>query len=294
VIVDLVQVNATDGVRLDGALQRPEVSAAPGSLADAIVLIHGTGSNFYASRLLEWLSARFLKSGLAVVRANTRGHDGLSHAITIRGQRRLGAAYETFSECHHDVTAWVEFLVSRGYGRVGLLGHSLGASKSIFTLACYPHPAVSCVAAVSPPRLSHSFFRQSRRSAEFLDTYARAEALVASGEPATLLDVKFPFPHVVSAAGYVDKYGPEESCDFLSYLPDVRCPALFTFGQLELDREVAFQGLPEAIAQSAPAAFERRIVTIPGADHSYTGAYEALGTEIAAWLQDRPGALSDR
>jgi alpha/beta superfamily hydrolase len=123
-----------------------------------------------------------------------------------------------------------------------------------------------------------------------LDTYARAEALVAAGEPAALLDVKFPFPHVISALGYLDKYGPDESSNFLKYLADVPCPALITFGQLELDREVAFEGLPEAIAERAPAERMPRVVRIPAADHSYTGALELLGTEIAAWLQDRPGA----
>src|SRR3954463_7081006 len=100
--VDLVQVTTRDGVRLDGALLNPPQTGAQLSL-DAVCFIHGTGGNFYSSTLFDSFAARFLDLGCAVLRVNTRGHDGISNAVTARGGRRLGAAYEVVDECRHDV-----------------------------------------------------------------------------------------------------------------------------------------------------------------------------------------------
>ena len=51
---ELVRAVTPDGVTLDGAWQR----ATPGALAlDAACLVHGTGSNFYASTFMEMLAS---------------------------------------------------------------------------------------------------------------------------------------------------------------------------------------------------------------------------------------------
>ena len=65
----------------------------------------------------EALAERLRGLGCAVLRANTRGHDGVSTAVTPRGGRRLGAAYETIDDCRHDVAAWVDFLRQRGFSK---------------------------------------------------------------------------------------------------------------------------------------------------------------------------------
>ena len=50
--VELVSVNASDGLRLDGCLREPDSAVPHDAPLDAWLLIHGTGSNFYSSRLL--------------------------------------------------------------------------------------------------------------------------------------------------------------------------------------------------------------------------------------------------
>src|SRR5262249_59975695 len=104
-MLSLVRVTTRDGIRLDGSLHTPS-SPKSGPL-DAIVCVHGTGSNFYSSTLFDEIAAALLELNVAVVRVNTRGHDLMSTAATARGGRRQGAAYEILDDCRHDLAACV-------------------------------------------------------------------------------------------------------------------------------------------------------------------------------------------
>jgi pimeloyl-ACP methyl ester carboxylesterase len=284
-LVDLVQTTTRDGVRLDGAYQAPARPGAASLDVDAFVFVHGTGGNFYSSTLFDALADRLLALGAGVLRANTRGHDLMSNAATSRGGRRLGAAYEVVDDCRHDLAAWLAWLKQHAGPRLGLLGHSLGAVKCLYCQSTHPDPAVTRLVAVSPPRLSHSWFATSDRKAEFIDTYQRARALVDAGEPDALLDVRLPLPFVVTAAGYVEKYGPDERYNYLRFLDRVACRVLLTLGEVEAAHNMAFTGAARDAAQQAPAV---KVEVVAGADHFYTGVRERLVECVARWLDVAP------
>jgi alpha-beta hydrolase superfamily lysophospholipase len=284
-LVDLVQTTTRDGVRLDAIWQKP--GAPGGTLAlDAFLLVHGTGGSFYSSTLFDALAECLLSAGTSVLRINTRGHDLMSNAGTTRGGRRLGAAYEVVDDCRHDLSAWIAWLKEKAGPRIGLLGHSLGAVKCLYAQSHEPDPAVSCVIAVSPPRLSHSWFLSGERAAEFRDTYQRATALVSAGEPEALLEVRLPLPIVITAGGYVEKYGPDERYNFLRFLDQVSCPVLLTLGEVESASNIAFQDAVQAARQAAPAV---HVEMVPGADHFYTGVREELLRRVEAWIHASRG-----
>jgi pimeloyl-ACP methyl ester carboxylesterase len=242
VLVDLVRTSTRDGVQLDAALQSPTVPAQIG--LDGFCLIHGTGSNFYSSGLLSDVAERLLKLGSAVLRINTRGHDGISTAVTPQGGKRAGAAYEVVDDCRHDVAAWVAWMRQRVGPRIGLVGHSMGAVKALYAAAHGADLDPAVIIAISPPRLSYSVSCAGTQRTEFLEAFTRAEQFVAQGEPGRLMEVRVPLPFVITAAGYAEKYGPDERYNFLKFLADVRCLTLITLGGKELKDNVAFQGLP--------------------------------------------------
>jgi hypothetical protein len=136
--------------------------------------------------------------------------------------------------------------------------------------------------ALSPPRLSYAAFCANSSAPAFLDTYARAERLVAEGRPAAILEVQLPLPYVITAAGFVEKYGPDERYNFLSVLSGIRCPLLFTFGSKEVESNMAFQGVPEALFAHEPSP---AVEVIPGGDHFYTGLRAELADLIERWLR---------
>ncbi len=277
--VDLVRVTTTDGVPLDGVLHAPETDSP--NPVDVYLCLHGAGGNFYGSPPFAGLWKHLTRQGFAVLRANTRGHDIIG-AGSAAARKRIGAAYEVVDECRQDVEAWFKFLAERGYTRLGLLGHSLGAIKAIYAaahdLAMPPHHLV----ALSPPCLSYERFRRSSRADVFRSTLQRAETFLAEDEPWALLEVSFPLPMVISAASYVDKYGPQERYNILRYVDRLPCPALITYGELELAGNPAFSGLPEEI-KGLTASERLETATIPGANHMYTGTLDALSQRLQAW-----------
>jgi dienelactone hydrolase len=285
--VDLVQVTTRDGVRLDGAWQA--AAGAPALALDAVCFFHGTGGNFYSSTLFDAFAGRLLALGVGVLRVNTRGHDGLSTAQTAQGGRRLGAAYEVVDDCRHDVAAWLGWLRQRAGPRVGLLGHSLGAVKCLYALAHEPELPAACVIALSPPRLSYSWFAAAPEGDEFLSTYRAAQGHVAAGRPDALLDVPFPLPLVVTAAGYVEKYGPDERYNYLRFVGRVPCPALVTLGSVEAANSSAFRGGAEALEGLALPADRLRVERVPAADHFYGGVRQDVIARVEAWLRSGAG-----
>ncbi len=281
-LVDLVQVTAADGVRLHGALETPPAGPSPGAI-DAWLCLHGTGSNFYAGAMLGGLAPKLLAAGSAVLRANTRGHDIVCTGPSSAGHALLGAAFERVSEATLDIAAWLRLLNERGYQRIGLLGHSLGAIKAIYALAADDAPKVAALAAASPPRLSFEHFSQSRRGPEFLKNFAEAEQLVALGKADELMLVQFPIAYYVTAAGFVDRYGPAERYNILRMLDRVKCPTLMTYGSSEVQAHDAFRGMPEAVEKFATEQNRLQSAVIAGADHQYTGCYDTLAARIHKW-----------
>src|SRR6266568_139242 len=114
-LVEFARVETADGLFLDGALQRPQPT---GPLpVDAFLLIHGTGSNFYASGVLATFAQQAVAQGTAVLRVNTRGHDGMCSIPSRTASVKGGATYERISDCPLDLTAWVNWLATVGCAR---------------------------------------------------------------------------------------------------------------------------------------------------------------------------------
>lgn len=288
-LVELVHTLTRDGLRLDGGLAVPDASSqqpAPpeGNVRRAALLLHGVGSNFYSSSTLQPLAEALRCGGYGVLLANTRGHDLVYAASVGNVRRRLGAAYETVADCCLDVAAWVELLAQRGFTHVTLIGHSLGAIKAVYSQAHQPQPQVQRVVAISPPRLSYAAFRAIPESSLFEQSLSEAQRLVASGQPDALFTCQFPFPLLITAAGYLDKYGPAERYNILRFAANIQCPTLFVYGGRELaEGGVAFAGMPEALME-LPGRERRQVAVIDGADHVYTGRTGPLTQTVMAWL----------
>jgi hypothetical protein len=118
-----------------------------------------------------------------------------------------------------------------------------------------------------------------------LQDYNRADELVQAGRAAELLDVKLPLPFVITAGGYVEKYGPDERYDFVRFAGSAPCPTLITFGGVEIEKNVAFRGVPEALEAVTARHPHVRVETVPGADHFYSGVRDDLIGRVETWLR---------
>jgi pimeloyl-ACP methyl ester carboxylesterase len=287
-LADLLHTTTSDGQRLDGALLTPAAQGDSSLAIDAAVCLPGVAANFYGSTMLEDLARPLLAAGSAVLWANTRGHDLVYTASSPNGTRRQGASYEIVDDCRYDLAAWCALLGERGYGRIGLIGHSLGAIKATYAAAKVAGLSVQRVVAVSPPRLCYTLFKQAGITS-FEQAIAQAEQLAASGEPQTLIEARFPFPLMITAASYLDKYGPAERYDLAHFAAALPCPALFVYGGEELaSGGVAFAGLDQLIGSLADDASQRlEVQVIDRANHFYSGKREELGQAVVEWLRSQ-------
>ena len=125
--------------------------------------------------------------------------------------------------------------------------------------------------------------RAGEEALTFPTFVATAEDLIRAGKPNELFEARFPFPLLITAAGYVEKYGPAEKYNIVNSVPQLPCPALFLYGSKELEAGPSFAGMPDAL-RSLPGGSPREIVVVPDADHNYTGVSDALSSEIRRWL----------
>ena len=270
-IVELIKVQTRDGVRLDGALSVAEQEQQESKVL--VLCLHGVGSNFYGSRMLAELALEVVNNGVDCLRVNTRGHDYCYTGMSRMGVRRLGAGYERVEECLEDLDAWLDWANDR-YQSVILLGHSLGALKAVFYQRHHMHHLLRKVIAVSPPRLSYRAFMAGEQSFGFQQSIENAEQSIRDGEPQRLVDVSVPFPLLITAEGYLDKYGPQEKYNLEPMVSELVLPTDFIFGGHELQYSgIAFAGLDNSIKSIvAEAGLENQISlqVIDQADHMYS------------------------
>jgi pimeloyl-ACP methyl ester carboxylesterase len=272
--VELVDTVTSDGVPLDGYLRTPQTASS-----DIVVFHHGVGANFYRPAFFDHMGDALLEQGWTVLRVNNRGHD----QAVMAGQRRLGAAFEIVDDCRHDITAWLDFAEQRGYRRMALWGHSLGAVKTVYFLSVQDDPRVEWAIASSPPRFSYEQYRASTEGPRFAAALEEAQRFVAAGEPDHMLDAVVPVVRRFSAGTYVDKYGPNARYDYLEHLPNVRKPLLLTLGSLEVDN-ISFAPLAER-GPSFSAQWPRiEYRLIDNADHSYATRTHELWSAVSEWL----------
>lgn len=279
---ELVTATTADLVRLQGLYFN--ATGESGGSIDAAVILHGLGGNFYSSRLSFRLSQALTEIGISTCVVNTRGHDGISTSTVSGRVSTTGAAFEIVADCQHDVRGWVDWLIQRGHRRIALVGHSLGAIKSLFAQAFAPHDHVKAIVALSASRLCHQSFLDSDRREQFLGWYDRATEMVKQGKGDELLNVDFPFPTYICAKAYADKYGPADQYNWLTFVSQVDVPLLMIFGERELIDNAAFQGVLEDLEPIRATMQNMSVTVVESADHFYSGVHHSAGEAMTNWL----------
>ena len=284
---ELVHTTTSDFVRLHGFYRESKETLATNPETGAInaaILAHGLGGNFYSSRLLLHLAMVLESIGIHVVIANTRGHDMINSSTWAGKTRSVGAAFEDVADSKMDITAWADYLVKRGHTNIAAVGHSLGAIKSIYSQAFAAHPNVKNIIALSATRLSYAKLSDSPRGELFRETIKKCESLVEQNKGQIPIQVPFPFPTWMSPQGYLDKYGPGESFNWLNFIDRIEIPTLLLFGEKELTENVAFEGLRDDLAPLKAGWNPLTIREIDDADHFYTSRFNEVSENIVRWL----------
>jgi pimeloyl-ACP methyl ester carboxylesterase len=192
----------------------------------ALLFVHGVAMNFYLPPLSVFgqeLAARGFHSFVI----NTRGHDWISRAGNLT--KFGGSAYELLEDCLPDLDAALEFLRKQGYHRFVLIGHSLGAIKSIIYQGTRRRRDIVGIVSCSAPRQFYS--ERVARQSGFRELMDKAEGLIAEGEGDELLFVGVgATPGIFTARTHVNKYGRDDNNDCRPYAGRLGCALLALVG----------------------------------------------------------------
>lgn len=281
----LVSTVTPDEVKLQGLYRAP--IGTPHERLGAAIVLHGLGGNFYGSTLNLKLAEALSQLGLAVLLVNTRGHDGISTNRVSGRAVTMGAAYEIVDDCRYDIQGWVNWLKQQGYSNAALVGHSLGAIKALYASSKISDSTIQAIVGISATRLSHDSFLKSSKADLFRDCFSRAERLVEQGRGQELLSVEFPFPTVMAASAYRDKYGPEDRYDWTRGIHAIQVPTLLMYGARELEENAAFSGLLQTVEGICRVQPNISLHVVESANHFYAGVHHRVVEAMQAWIGDR-------
>ncbi len=284
-LVDLVHTDTSDGVKLSGIVMEPEQPRTD-LMVDAMVMVHGSGGNFYLSPSNP-RAAKLRDLGIPAALFNTRGHDVVGGRA---GKVRTGNAYELLSETHLDLKATVDFMVSRGYKRVGIWGSSLGAVRVILAQAKNQDPNVAGVICLAPLRFSHDYYSNCEMSEMHLQYFEEAKAMVADGKGDHIMFVDFPNPNAYfSADVYLDRHCSEHYDITNGHADKIECPVLILTGTEEQHPRMRDAG--RDMAELTKNRDNVKWVHLEGADHGWHNKEDELFETVLGWLGARADAL---
>jgi pimeloyl-ACP methyl ester carboxylesterase len=269
---EIFTFRTSDNERLHGALLTP-----PESPADlALVFVHGVAMNFYLPPLFlfgQELAAR----GYHCFIINTRGHDWICRAGNLT--RFGGAAYEYLEDCLADLDGALAFLAARGYRRFVLVGHSLGAIKSIIYQGTRRRSDIAGIVSCSAPKQFYS--ERIARQPKFRELIEQAESMVSDGRGDDLMSVAVgATPGIFSARTHLDKYGKDDRNDCRSYAKSLGCPLLAIVGGAE--PKLFHEYAQEIVANAGvDATYEQ----VDGGNHFYNRHIAQIVEVIDRWLQ---------
>jgi pimeloyl-ACP methyl ester carboxylesterase len=266
----LCSFRTADNERLHGLLFSP-----PQGKSDlALVLIHGVAMNFYLPPLSVF-GQELAQRGYHSFVINTRGHDWISRAGNLA--KFGGSAYEVLEDCIADIDGALDYLSEQGYRRFILIGHSLGAIKSLIYQGTRRRSDISGIVSCSAPRQFYS--ERAARQPGFREVIERAESLIAQDRGDELLSVAVgSAPGIFSARTHVNKYGKDERNDVRPYAKLIGCPLLVIVGSAE---PKFFHQYAQEIVE---AADHGTYTLVNGANHFYNRHSAAIVEIIAQWL----------
>jgi pimeloyl-ACP methyl ester carboxylesterase len=275
--LEIVSLITRDQVQIFGGFWEPRGNATPVAV-DAWLLLPGAGGAFY-SQVQGPFAMALADAGYPVLTLSTRGHD-LAWQNRLNG-KLYGLAAEIIAEAGEDIVAALDELERRGYRRVGLLGHSMGAIKCSYFLAHGGDPRVRLFAQTSGGRIGRPRWEGSPQQEKVEEALRHAEQLVAEGrgEELKLFETSIQGRTYMTPLAFIDRHA-DDRYDTLKLAAGLTVPTIFLGGSEE--PEMIPRGLLEAFQAAAKDARPSAIATIEGADHFYTGkAKEAIDAVLA-------------
>jgi len=281
----LERVKTTDQFELQGLLYTPQQKT------DIVVLhCHGMAGNFYENRFVNITGLQLVAHGIAFCAMNNRGHDMISDFIVVKEGKieyaRVGEVYERVEDAVKDIAAWVDFLKEKGFAKIILMGHSLGAVKAVLYAKEYQNELKGLILA-SPPDMH----RHAKVEKDFAQKMDEAKELVAQGQERKLLSKPVLDWYPISAGTYLNLFTEGGPADVFSIesgkkptrILKLNLPILVLFGE----KDDCYDYGPEEIRTFFITYLKNaKMEIVPKANHVYLNQEEAFAQLVLKFAEN--------
>lgn len=286
-ITKIINFNATDGIILDGIINKCE-----NDTDKILIQIHGMTSNCFKKRE-KIISNKVSNLNIDTLCFNNRGSEIIKYCKKETGEKILqGTAYENIEDSYFDILGAIRYVVELGYKNIYLQGHSLGSTKIIYVynrLLDESNPyfkyikSIILLSLVDIPDMLKTFTPK-----EFID-------LANNMEIENKLEELMPFEcsiHPFSVRTYLKYIKYYENIDFAKYsdekydyekINNIKVPLFMRWGN---NKELIKQNANDLIniLKNKLLNNQLNIDYIDGANHSYNGKEKILSKEIYDFL----------
>lgn len=282
----IIEFHALDGVKINGYLMSSNNKSV-------LIEIHGMSSNCFKKR--EKVIAKTLNNiGIDAICIDTRGSEIVKYIKYNDVRKELaGTAYEDVEESYYDLMRAIRYALSLGYKDIYLQGHSLGATKVVYTYTKMKEKQVEelknikgiiLLSLVDIPDMFKTYFSKKYLS--------YAEEKEKNGQVLELMPHDT-FIHPISVKTYLKYAKYNSKINFAQYSNENY--DFDTLNKIDVPLFMRWGNDNELIRKSAQEQVElmRRVIKkkdvdinfIDGANHSYNGKETELANDIATFLK---------
>lgn len=285
--IEIVKFNALDGVCLNGFINKCYEKS------DKILIeIHGMTSNCFKDRE-RIISKKVEDIGVDSLCFNTRGSDIARYVKYDDGRVVLGGtAFEDVEESYFDIIGAIKFVKNMGYKEIFLQGHSLGATKVVYTYNKMRQENNEYLNAIKGIiLLSLVDIPEVVKENCSSDIIQYAEEKEKKNELMDLMPEGL-FVHPLSVKTFLRYAKYNENIDFARYskeddefnvLNSIEIPIFMRWGEDELIQKSAKEqvGFMRVKLRNP----DHNLWYVEGANHSYKGKEDVLADEIREYIE---------
>ena len=295
-MLEKIYFELEDKVELFGLLHKPE-----NKTDEVVISVHGMQSNCFKRRE-DILSKEINKAGIAYFAFNNRGQDLMCYTRKIDGVKTLngGSVYEDVLECYYDIKGAIEKMLSLGYTKIHLQGHSLGCTKIVYAYNRLKEEkyenlkrikSIILLSLVDIPDCQKYDLGEEKfgKMLEFaINKEKEGHSMYLMPEDA--------FDHPISVKSYLRYFRDNEEIDFARFsdeaynfkeLNNITIPLFLRWGE----KDLVIQNLEELIQFLKEKIINNKldIGYIKDTDHGYTNKESKLGKEIVKFIINERG-----
>ena len=300
-MIDLMQFEATDGLRLSGLLYKPRRRTD-----EAVIYLHGNGDSsiFTSAKRTNAFGKALTRAGIAFLPFDNRGAHRVKWMKQTKGGESVpvdgGMAFELIRDCVHDIDGALRYLRTLGYRRFHLIGHSTGANKICVYHYRKPRNQVSSYVLIAPGD-DCGIYRHALGPKRIEAAIRKCRDRIRAHRGMELVPKSWS-PFLISFRSFLDTVDPDGDYNVFPFreamegpriskrkplfreFRSITRPMLVIYGSLD---EYAWGDVPgclETLVRYAKRPERLSTEIIADADHGFGGKEDDLASRVARWI----------